>query len=311
MRAMLLLPFLLSTTVAIAQDEALRFSPADSLESVHGWTPLRFSTLPDEANWPRAGASGRGVFGLHTYAVPGSGPTRDRANEAVVIGWNPMGRLLPLQPGFWWQYEWGYNQDDAPLFELNLDVRDSTFLGIQRRISYKMNRNTGTGISADFAFNFISFSDGGPSAGGTLEGGWLQIAAGADRLRSNLRTEFRKIVQYTVHKHIGDGTTLRLPLERGVMYSARLIDSTTARSDSTHIILNSMESGTIYTVKLRNERPRPVRLTWSCTLGRNVFWDARDDAPTTIDRGETLVFTIVMDEERHAFAKVYGTFREP
>jgi hypothetical protein len=294
----------------VAQPTPLHFQPSGQSQSLAGWSPLQLFPLPKNRHWQGAGLTDRAVFALHAYAVPGAGPTADRANEAVLLGWNPLGRLSPLQPGYWWQYEWSYGQNGLPLFELNLDVRDSISLGLRRSISYKMNRNTGTGLSADFAFNSVSFTAGNTNAGNTPEDAWLLVLPGHDRFRSNLRTEFRKIVQHTVHTLSSNTTTLRLPLERGIMFSARLDSDGGASADSTHVILNSMESGTMYSITLRNDRPTTVRLSWGTTLARSLLWDRRYHTPKMIESGETIVLVIIIDEARNAYARVHGIFRE-
>lgn len=310
MRSLIFVILLFSGSSALAQQRFLHTSAADSSASLRGFTPLRLAVLPEGETWPGASFSGRGLFGLHAYAVSGTGPSSDRANEAVAFGWNPLGRLLTSQPGFWWQYEWSYGQDGLPLFELNLDLLDSIARSPRRAVSYKLNRNTGTGLSADFAFNTVTFVDGSSSAGDALEGAWLYISPGADRLRTNLRTEFRKLVQHSVHSHSSHDALLRLPLERGTMFSARLFDSTTVTADSTAILLNSMEAGCTYTVKLRNDRSRSIRLTWEANLARKLHWDIREGAVHDIAAGETMIINIVTDAERNAFASVHGRFRE-
>jgi hypothetical protein len=295
---------------AIAQQRFLNTSAADSSSSLRGFTPLRLSVLPLRDAWTGASFSGRGLFGLHGYAVNGTGPTSDRANEAVAFGWNPLGRLQPSQPGYWWQYEWSYGQEGLPLFELNLDLLDSISLSPRRAISYKINRNTGTGLSADFAFNTITFADGSSNAGNALDGAWLYISPGADRLRNNLRTEFRKLVQHTVQSHASHDALLRLPLERGTMFTARLFDSTAVTSDSTTILLNSMEAGCTYTIRLRNDRNARTKLVWEANFARRLHWDLRDAAVQSIDPGETLIIIIVTDADRNAYASLHGRFRE-
>jgi hypothetical protein len=294
----------------VAQQRFLNASSADSASSLRGFTPIRLSVLPEGDSWPGASFSGRGLFGLHAYAVSGTGPTSDRANEAVAFGWNPLGRLQPSQPGYWWQYEWSYGQEGLPLFELNLDLLDSISLSPRRALSYKINRNTGTGLSADFAFNTVTFSDGSSSAGDALDGAWLYISPGADRLRTNLRTEFRKLVQHTVHAHASYSARMTLPLERGTMYSARLFDSTAASTDSTTILLNSMEYGCTYTIKLRNDRTARTNLAWEANFGRRLYWDTRDGVVESIAPGETLIVIIQTDAERNAYASLHGRFRE-
>ncbi|MCZ7558214.1 MAG: hypothetical protein M5R41_17570 [Bacteroidia bacterium] len=310
MRTLIFVCILFSATSLRAQQRFLNASAADSSASLRGFTPLRLSVLPERESWPGASFSGRGLFGLHAYAVSGAGPTRDRANEAVALGWNPLGRLLPSQPGFWWQYEWSYGQDGLPLFELNLDLLDSISLSPRRAVSYKLNRNTGTGLSADFSFNTVTFVDGSSNAGDALDGAWLYIAPGADRFRANLRTEFRKLVQHTVHSHSSHDALLRLPLERGAMFSARLFDSTTVTADSTTILLNSMEAGCTYTVKLRNDRRRSTKLAWEANFARKLHWDMHEGTVHSIAPGETLIVIIVTDADRNAYASVHGRFRE-
>lgn len=313
---MKVLPFLVLLLLAASlrgQDKPLLFAPSDTASALGGYTPLRLFPLPPKIAWPGAGKSGRGAFGIHAWAVPKTGPTEDRANEAVLIGWNPMGRLQPDQPGYWWQYEWSYNQTGTPLFELNLDVRDSAMLGDRpglRRISYKINRKTGVGISADFAFQNVSFVEGNVSAGDKLPENYLQINTRSDRLRANLRAEFRKLVQQAVLPVSTADNRIFLPLERNNIFSVRLIPLFGAVSDSTDVILNGMEIGARYTLKIRNEREYAVRLTWQPTLGRRLYWDAQRPLPATLERGTTLIVDILVDDGHRAFGSVHGVFRE-
>jgi len=309
----LLVLFALCSYRSHAQSEELLFHPNDTIPALHGYTPLRLFPSPPDLRWPGAALHDRGEFAIHSYVVPGVGPTTDRANEAVTIGWNPMGVLQPKKPGFWWQYEWNYGQTGMSLFELNLDVRDSTTLGDKpglRRITYKINRRSGVGISADLAFNNFTFVEGNRSAGDRLGGNFLLIATRADKMEANLRTEFGKIVRFTVQAYHSSGRTLKLPMERGVTFSARLIAASETPVDSTHIVLNSMETGAIYTIKLRNERPNMVRLSWATTHGRRLYWDRDKPRPDRIERGETLIFRIIMDEKLGAFATMHGRFTE-
>jgi hypothetical protein len=313
MKLLPLVLILLTAAPLCAQHAPLEFHPKDTTAGYHGYTPLRLLPLPKGKAWTGAADDGRGIFALHSYAVPYWGPTRDRANEAVLIGWNPMGRLQPEQPGFWWQYEWGYGQKSGPLFELNLDVRDSATLGQKpglRRISYKMERETGKGISADFAFNNVSFVRGSHSAGDKLRGNYLQISPRSNRMRANLNAEFGGLVQYSVSAHSSADARLFLPLERGTMFSGRLIPLYGAISDSTSIMLNDMQPGVHYTLKIRNEREYTVRLDWNPTSGRTLFWDTMHASPDAIDSGETLVVRIIMDDGLHAFGTIHGRFRE-
>ena len=313
MKFLLFVLFLLSAAPVCAQHAPLEFHPKDTTKGYHGYTPLRIHPLPRGKEWTGAADEGRGIFAVHSYAVPYWGPTRDRANEAVLIGWNPMGRLQADQPGYWWQYEWGYGQKSGPLFELNLDVRDSASLGQKpglRRISYKMERESGKGISADFAFNNVTFVRGSQSAGDKLRGHYLQISPRSNRMRANLNTEFNGLVQYTVSAFSSADTRLFLPLERGIMFSCRLIPLYGAISDSTNIMLNDMRPGVQYTIKIRNEREHAVDLTWEATSGRTLYWDTMRPAPDSIDQGETLVVRIIMDEGLHAFGSIHGRFRE-
>jgi hypothetical protein len=312
---LVLLPasFFLYGPSARAQDAPLLFAPADSTDALQGFTPLRLFALPRGMTWPGAGEHGRGQFALHAWAVPKTGPTEDRANEAVLIGWNPMGRLQPEQPGYWWQYEWSYNQTGTPLFELNLDVRDSALLGNRpglRRISYKINRKTGVGISADFAFQNVSFVEGNTSAGDKLPENYLQINTRSNRLRANLRADFRKLVQQAVLTSSTADATMFLPLERANNFHIRLIPLYGAVSDSTDIVLNGMEFGARYMIKIRNEREYAVRLTWQPTLGRRLYWDAQRPVPTALDSRTTLVVDIFVDDAHRAFATVHGVYRE-
>jgi hypothetical protein len=312
MRSVIVL-FLLCLHSPVGAQQLLTFHPADTLDGFHGYTPLRLFPLHPDSSWKGASVSGRGVFALHSYAVPNWGPTRDRANEAVTIGWNPMGRLQPDQPGFWWQYEWGYGQKHRALFELNLDVRDSASLGSKpgmRRISYKMDRKSGRGVSADFAFDNNTFVSGSRSAGDKLHENFLQIAPRANRMRTALNVEFSKLVRYTVFSHSSADTRLFLPMERGVMFSSRLIPLFGAVSDSTDIQMNDMQPGVQYTIKIRNERETGVTLSWTPTAGRRLYWDTSHAIPDHIDVNETLVVNVIMDEGLHAFASVHGRFRE-
>jgi|GEM_PF-2782264 len=300
-------------STADAQDSPLHFHPIDTTEGYDGFTALRLFPLPPGQSGPGAADDARGVFGLHAYAVPFRGPTEDRANEAVTFGWNPMGRLQPDQPGFWWQYEWGYGKMRVPMFELNLDVRDSASVdgeGYRRRISYKMERGTGRGVSADFSFDNTTFVSGRRSAGDKLLDRYVQIATGSDRFRVNLRADFRKLVQHAVISHSTADARLFLPLERGTMFSARLIPLYGAISDSTQIQLNDMQAGVQFVIKIRNEREYPVRLDWKPLTGRRLYWDTTRAAPDSIDAGETLVVRIITDEGTHAFGSVHGRFRE-
>ena len=302
-----------SHQVLIAQDTPLSFAPRDTIGGYQGFTALRLAPLPEDGEWPGAGCSGRGLFALHSYAVPYWGPTRDRANEAVLLGWNPMGRLQPEQPGFWWQYEWGYGQKSGPLFELTLDVRDSSTLGGKsglRRISYKMERESGEGVSADFAFDNISFVRGSQSAGDRLRGNYLQVSPRANRMRVALNMEVKNLLTYSVLSHSTADATLYLPLERGNQFRARLIPLYGAISDSTHVILNSMEPGAHFTIHIRNERGYAVALSWEAKQARKLYWDLSRPAPDRIDAGETLIVRIIMDGELHAFGSVHGRFRE-
>lgn len=303
----------LPLSTADGQDSPLLFHPDDTTEAYAGYTALRLFPLPRGQAAPGAADKARGVFGLHAYAVPFRGPTEDRANEAVTIGWNPMGMLQPDQPGFWWQYEWGYGVARVPLFELNLDVRDSTSIGdeaYKRRISYKIERKTGRGVSADYSFDNTTFVSGARSAGDKLLNRYVQIAPGSDRFRVNLRADFRKLVQHAVISHSTADARLFLPLERGTMFSARLIPLYGAISDSTQIQLNDMQAGVQFVIKIRNEREYPVRLDWKPLTGRQLYWDTGRPAPDSIDAGETLVVRIITDEGIHAFGSVHGRFRE-
>lgn len=296
-----------------AQDTPLLFAPADSTEALRGFTPLRLFALPPNFAWPGAGSSGRGLFAIHAWAVPRTGPTADRANEAVLIGWNPMGRLQPDQPGYWWQYEWSYNQTGTPLFELNLDVRDSAQLGDRpglRRISYKINRKSGIGISADFAFQNVSFVEGNTSAGDKLPENFLQINTRSNRMQVNLRGDFRKLIQQAVLSSSTADATMFLPLERANNFHVRLIPIYGAVSDSTAIVLNGMEAGARYTIKIRNEREYRVRLTWQSTLGRRLYWDTQRSVPSVLDSRATLLVDIFVDDTHRAFATVHGLYRE-
>ncbi len=313
MKLFLIPAFLLLTCTTHAQQKPLLFAPSDSTDALHGYTPLRLFPLPPKLAWPGAGMSGRGVFAIHAWAVPKTGPTQDRANEAVLIGWNPMGRLLPEQPGFWWQYEWSYGQTGTALFELNLDVRDSAMLGERpglRRISYKINRKSGAGISADFAFQNVSFVEGGTSAGDKLPENYLQINTRSNRLRANLRADFRKLVQQAVFTASSADSRLFLACERGNIYNARLIPLYGAISDSTEVTLNAMEMGARYTLKIRNEREYAVRLTWKATHGRRLYWDAQRALPEKVERGMTLIVEIFVDDTYNSFGSVIGLFRE-
>jgi hypothetical protein len=303
--------FLIAMTMN-AQQKPLLFIAPDTTTALGGYTPLRLFPLPPSITWPGAGASGRGVFAIHAWAVPKTGPTADRANEAVLIGWNPMGRLQPDQPGYWWQYEWSYGQTGTPLFELNLDVRDSAMLGARpglRRISYKINRKTGAGISADFAFQNVSFVEGATSAGDKLPENYLQINTRSNRFRANLRADFRKIVQQVVLTTTTADGKLFLPCERGNIFSSRLIPLDGAVTDSTEVTLNAMESGARYTLKIRNEREYDVQLTWKATHGRRLFWDIQRPLPTKVESGTTIIVEIVVDENHDACGRIYGIFR--
>lgn len=296
-----------------AQDDNLVFHPPDTSAALQGYTPLRLFPLPPDVEWPGAGFTDRGLFAIHAWAVPKTGPTEDRANEAVLIGYNPMGRLAPMQPGYWWQYEWSYGQKGTALFELNLDVRDSAMLGQRpglRRISYKINRKTGQGVSADFAFQNVSFVEGGTSAGDKLPENYLQINTRSNRLRANLRADFRKLVQQAVFASSSADARLFLPCERGNVFNGRLIPIFGAVSDSTDIILNAMEIGAFYTIKIRNEREYPVRLTWQATHGRRLYWDLLRPLPEALEQGATLVVEIWVDENSHCFGRLHGVFRE-
>ena len=296
-----------------AQDEPLEFHPPDTTAALRGYTPLRLFPLPPDIEWPGAGRTDRGLFAIHAWAVPKTGPTEDRANEAVLIGYNPMGRLQPEQPGYWWQYEWSYGQKGASLFELNLDVRDSAMLGQRpglRRISYKINRKTGMGVSADFAFQNVSFVEGNTSAGDKLPENYLQINTRSNRLRANLRADFRKIVQQAVLASSSADARLFLACERGNLFDGRLIPVYGAVSDSTDIVLNAMEIGAQYKIKIRNEREYPVRLTWQATHGRRLYWDLQRPLPDTLERGATLIVEIWVDGNSHCFARLHGVFRE-
>lgn len=296
-----------------AQQKPLTFAPPDTTAALAGYTALRLFPLPPKIAWPGAGMSGRGEFSIHAWAVPNTGPTTDRANEAVLIGWNPMGRLQPDQPGYWWQYEWSYGQTGTPLFELNLDVRDSAMLGARpglRRISYKINRKTGAGISADFAFQNVSFVEGSTSAGDKLPENYLQINTRSNRMRANLRAEFRKLLQQAVLANSTADNRLFLPCERGNIFDARLIPLYGAVADSTDIMLNAMEMGARYTLKIRNEREYTVRLTWNATHGRRLYWDAQRAVPEKLESGATLIVEILVDENYHAFGTMHGVFRE-
>ncbi len=308
------LPFILFLTCALhAQDDPLTFESPDTTAALQGFTPLRLFAIPRSDEWPGAGKSGRGIFAIHAWAVPKTGPTQDRANEAVLIGWNPMGRLQPDQPGYWWQYEWSYGQTGTALFELNLDVRDSMQLGNRpglRRISYKINRKSGQGISADFAFQNVSFVEGSTSAGDKLPENYLQINTRSNRLRANLRADFRKLVQQAVFTSSSADAKLFLPCERGNIFNARLIPLYGAVSDSTEVVLNAMEMGAKYTVKIRNEREYDVRLTWDATHGRRLYWDAQRALPEKVERGMTLIVEIFVDDTYNAFGSVLGMFRE-
>lgn len=306
--------FLFFTAMVCAQDEeALYFEPSDTTAALQGFTPLRLFPMPTDITWEGASDNGRGMFALHAWAVPGTGPTTDRANEAVLLGWNPMSRLQPDQPGFWWQFEWSYGQGRTPLFELNLDVHDSLLLGRRpglRRISYKINRQTGAGVSADFAFQNFSIVEGDVSAGDALPQNYLHISTRSNRMRTALRTEFKKIVQHTVMKNVSADNRMILPLERGNMFATRLIPLYGAIADSTDIVLNSMEPGARYTIKIRNERAYPVHLTWNPTHGRSLFWDLQRPLPERLMDGETLIVEIIMDDDLHAFGRLHGVFRE-
>lgn len=310
----LLLPlFLLCVVTLQAQDDPLVFHPSDTTEALQGYTPLRLFPLPRDVAWRGAGMSGRGLFAIHAWAVPGTGPTTDRANEAVLIGWNPMGRLQPDQPGYWWQYEWSYNQTGTPLFELNLDVRDSVKLGARpglRRISYKINRRTGAGISADFAFQNVSFVEGSTSAGDKLPENYLLINTRSNRLKANLRADFQKIVQQAVLSHSTADSKLFLPCERGNIFHSRLIPLYGEVADSTEVTLNAMESGARYMLKIRNEREYDVRLTWKATHGRRLYWDNQRPLPEKVGSRMTLIVEILVDENYDACARVFGVFRE-
>ncbi|MCB2206321.1 hypothetical protein KQI65_16375 [bacterium] len=313
MKLMFALAILLYTSSLHAQDDNLYFHPADSVGTYEGYSPLQLLPMPPTLRWKGAAENGRGIFALHSYAVKHAGPTRDRANEAVLLGWNPMGRLQPDQPGYWWQYEWGYGQGGGSLFELNLDVRDSLSLGKRRgtrRVSYKMQRRTGTGVSADFAFHNISFVEGTKSAGDKLQGNYLQISTRSNRMRANINTEFKQLVQYSVLSHSTADSKLHLPMERGTQFTSRLIPLYGAVADSTTITLNDMKPGTHYTVKLRNEREYRVHLTWEANSGRKVYWDHDRPMPVSIGPRETIVVRIIMDEDLHAFASQFGRFLE-
>lgn len=305
--------FLLGLCAQLPAQDLQVFHPPDSVVGFHGFTPLQLFPLPPGESWEGAADAGRGVFALHSYAVPHWGPTRDRANEAVTLGWNPMGALQPEQPGFWWQYEWGYGQKSGPLFELNLDVRDSASLGTKRglrRISYKVERRTGKGVSADFAFDNITFVRGIHSAGDKLREHYLQVAPRANRMRVSLDAEFSKLVQHTVLSHSTADARLFLPMERAVMFSSRLIPLHGAISDSTDIQMNDMQPGVQYVIKIRNEREYGVDLSWSPNTGRTLYWDTSHAPPRHVGRGETLIVHIIMDEALHAFGSVHGRFRE-
>jgi hypothetical protein len=224
-----------------------------------------------------------------------------------------MGRLQPDQPGYWWQYEWSYGQTGTPLFELNLDVRDSALLGARpglRRISYKINRKTGDGISADFAFQNVSFVEGGTSAGDKLPENYLQINTRSNRFRANLRADFRKIVQQAVLASSTADSKLFLPCERGNIFYSRLIPLFGAVADSTEVTLNAMESGARYTLKIRNERGYDVQLTWKPTHGRRLYWDTQRPLPTKVESDMTLIVEIIVDDNYDACGRVFGVFRE-
>ncbi len=305
--------FLLALCAQLPAQEIQVFHPSDTTEGYHGFTPLRLFPLPPGRSWEGAADAGRGVFALHSYAVPHWGPTRDRANEAVTLGWNPMGALAPDQPGFWWQYEWGYGQKSGPLFELNLDVRDSASLGNKpglRRISYKIERRSGKGVSADFSFDNVTFVRGIHSAGDKLRENYLQIAPRANRMRTALNAEFSKLVQHTVLSHSTADARLFLPMERAIMFSSRLIPLYGAISDSTDIQMNDMQPGVQYVIKIRNTREYGVDLSWTPNMGRTLYWDTSHAPPLRIERGETLVVRVIMDEGLHAFGSVHGRFRE-
>ncbi|MFZ1729426.1 MAG: hypothetical protein WAV84_04785 [Bacteroidota bacterium] len=313
MKLFILSVLLLCAITLQAQDDPLNFYPPDTTGALHGYTPLRLFALPPSITWPGAGESGRGIFAIHSWAVPKTGPTEDRANEAVLIGWNPMGRLQPDQPGYWWQYEWSYNQTGTSLFELNLDVRDSVLLGERpglRRISYKINRRTGVGISADFAFQNVSFVEGGTSAGDKLPENYLLINTRSDRMTVDLRAQFHKVVQQAVLSSTSADDKLFLTCERGNIFYARLIPLFGATADSTEVTLNAMESGSRYMIKIRNERDHPVRLTWKATHGRRLYWDVQRPLPDRVENGTTLIVELLCDENYDACGKVFGVFRE-
>ena len=45
-------------------------------------------------------------------------------------------------------------------------------------------------------------------------------------------------------------------------------------------------------------------------MGRTLYWDTSEAPPLHIERGETLVVRVIMDEGLHAFGPVHGRFRE-
>ena len=156
----------------------------------------------------------------------------------------------------------------------------------------------------------VTSVEGNSSAGDKLPDNYLSINTRSDRLRSNLRADFRKLVQQAVLATSTADHRVFLPLERANNYHVRLIPIYGAVSDSTTVILNGMEIGARYTIKVRNEREYPVHILWQATLGRRLYWDALRPVPEILERGGTLIVDIFVDDTNRAFAAVHGLFRE-
>ena len=251
----------------------LRFAPRDSREAARGFQPLRLFALPAEAKGRMGTDEARGVFAVHAYSVEGAGPTADRSNEAVCIGWNPMGQLLAGQPGFWWQYEWGYRQADFELFELNLDVRDSLTLpadSFKRRISYKMDRSTGEGVGADFAFERITFQRGNRNAGSALQGNFLRLDLEDDIMDVAVRTHFRRPVIHQVHSFEVKGGTAGTPLSESDRIHISLVGE---GSECVVSLIDAVNGGTSRIV-IANLRKMPVSVRFSSAdPAVKLFWN--------------------------------------